>query len=67
MQRLQDELTALRALAECHPSLRELRQAKPSGSEGFLSFAQNKSENWPTLALVPEYGKTCASFDAKPE
>ena len=58
MTRFQDELTVLKDLAERHPSLRELREATLTGSERFLSFAQNKSENWPTLALVPEYERT---------
>ena len=56
---IEEERTTLRALAEAHPTLGELRLNSPSGSSRFLCFSRGKSENWPTLALLEDYLQSC--------
>jgi hypothetical protein len=50
-----DEGEALRNLAEVYPTLKELRLAKPLGSEKFLAGTKNQSPSWPTSSLIDGY------------
>jgi hypothetical protein len=56
---VEEEWTTLQALAEAHPTLRDLRSVAPAGSARFISFTYGKSDNWPTLALLKEYLQSC--------
>ncbi len=56
---VEEERMTLQAMAEAHPTLRELRLGSPPGAARFLSFTRSKSENWPTQALVNDFLQSC--------
>ena len=56
---IEEERVALQAIADVHPTLRELRLGSPPGAARFLSFTRSKSENWPTQALLNDYLQSC--------
>ena len=51
-----EDLMALADLAMNYRTLRELREANPEEAKLLLSYAHDKSENWPTMWLL----KICA-------
>lgn len=55
VQGREDEGSVLRALAESHPTLKELRAASPPAAAMFLSHTRNQSERWPVAALIDGY------------